>query len=72
MYTKIILTVIAIGVLVPVLTNPPVTNRANAFGGGGDMISAASSTFVYHLKGNKIRTCSVSSGMSTKCGSWSN
>lgn len=71
LYTKIILTVIAIGVSVPILTNPPITNKANAFGGGGDIISAASSTYVYHLKGDKIRSC-YSSGGGMKCSNWSN
>ena len=40
LYTKIVLTVIAIGVAMPLLTNPPVINNANAKNDTIGMISS--------------------------------
>ena len=73
LYTKIILTVIAIGALVPILTNPPVTNKASAFvGGGGEMILNLTNSRIYHLKDSKVRVCLLKSGDNVTCGKWSN
>ena len=76
LYTKIILTVIAIGVLVPALTNPPVTNKANAFVGNGGMISSGQqSQVVWQLKDNKVRVCALwnfAENKKPECSQWSN
>ena len=52
------------------LANPPIIYKASAFGNNGMIV--ADDGYVYHLYGDKIRTCYVSKGTSTKCGSWSN
>ena len=70
LYVKIVLTIIAIGVFIPMLANPPIIYKASAFGNNGMIV--ADDGYVYHLYGDKIRTCYVSKGNSTKCGSWSN
>ena len=72
LYTKFILTVIAIGVFIPMLANPPVTNKANAFVGGGEMIVAPSRQSVVHLNDGKVRWCSLNPDGGMKCGRWSN
>lgn len=75
LYTKIILTVIAIGALVPALTNPPVTNKANAFVGNGGMISnGQQSQVVWQLKDNKVRACALwgfDKNKKPECSKWS-
>ena len=73
-YTKFILTVIAIGVLIPMVGNPPVTKNANAFVGGGEMIESVggSGYAVMHLKNSKVRFCETLGNYRVKCGNWSN
>ena len=66
-YTKAVLTVIAIGVGFLVFEQKPV-KEAQAFMGGGEMISAASENYVFHLKGGKIRRCFL--GYKTRCYPW--
>ena len=68
-YTKAVLTVIAIGVGLLVFQQKPV-REAQAFMGGGEMISAASGIGVYHLKDGKVRLC-VSGTKATECRPWS-
>ena len=71
-YTKAVLTVIAIGVGLLVFEQKPV-KEAQAFMGGGEMISAGSDGTVFHLKGGKIRWCFYfQSGEKTNCTGWSN
>ena len=40
-----------------VIENPHTTKRAQAFGGGGEMISADGKGGVWHLKDGKVRRC---------------
>ena len=54
------------------LANPPVTNKANAFVGGGEMIVAPSRQSVVHLNDGKVRWCSLNPDGGMKCGRWSN
>ena len=68
-YTKAVLTVIAIGVGFLVFEQKPV-KEAQAFTGGGEMISAASENYVFHLKGGKIRWCQRG-GSFVNCYRWS-
>jgi hypothetical protein len=72
-YTKAVLTVIAIGVGFLVFEQKPV-KEAQAFVGGGEMISAGSNpmaaTHVFHLKGGKIRQC-FGGETKTVCYGWS-
>ena len=69
-YTKAVLTVIAIGVGFLVFEQKPV-KEAQAFMGGGEMISAGSDKYVFHLKGGKIRFCEVFATGDLNCTSWS-
>ena len=66
-YTKAVLTVIAIGVGFLVFEQKPV-KEAQAFVGGGEMISAGSGNAVFHLKDGKIRKCFL--GYKTECYPW--
>ena len=70
LYIKFILTVIAIGVFIPMLANQPMTYKANAFENIDGMITNHNK-YIYHLKGHKIRACIVSEDLTTTCGNWS-
>ena len=57
-YTKVVLTIIAIGVTIPMISNPPITKHANAaFGGGSEMIVTGQGSMMWHLKDGKVRYC---------------
>ena len=56
MTTKAMLTIIVIFLGILVIGNPPTTNKAQAFGGGGEMI-AGGQKLIWHLKDGKVRQC---------------
>ena len=61
LYTKVVLTLIAIGVLVPIINNFTITKSANAKSGNSvEMIATSGEgSSVFHLKDGKIRWCNV-------------
>ena len=71
LYIKIVLTVIAIGVAIPLLTNPPVINNANASNDRIGMIATANNNNVWQLKNGKVRMCSYVKYLKPNCSPWS-
>ena len=63
LYTKLVLTVIAIGIGMLVFEQKPMKEAQAGIMGGGDMI-AANGTVVFHLKDGKVRFCAYNSGLS--------
>ena len=59
LYTKVVLTVIALGVLVSINNSSTITKSANATSGSGTEMIATSGegSSVFHLKNGKIRHC---------------
>ena len=55
--TKSLLTIIAIFLGILVIGNPPATQKAEAFGGGDEMIASDGGRGVWHLKNGKLRHC---------------
>ena len=77
LYTKAVLTVIAIGVGLLVLEQNPI-KKAHAAFGGSEVITAGASSgndpMVWHLKGGKLRHCFFAGqgwDYPPKCGAWS-
>ena len=62
LYTKLVLTAIAIGVGVLVFEQKPVKEAQAGIMGGGDMI-AATGTVGFHLKDGKVRFCEYVNGL---------
>ena len=52
---KSLLIVIAVFMGILVIGNPPVTQKAEAFGGGDEMIASDGGRGVWHLKNGKLR-----------------
>jgi hypothetical protein len=74
LYTKVILTVIAIGVGMLVFQQQPITEAQAVFGGGDGMIATplegVGPAWVGHLRNGQVRFCRSVGGI-TICTEWS-
>ena len=77
LYIKVILTVIAIGVAIPLLSNSPVINNASKrkppilkVNDKTDMI-ASSDGYLFQLRNGKVRVCYDMTNEKPYCSPWS-
>ena len=71
MITKLLLTGILMFLGILVIGNPPATNKAQAFGSGGEMIAGGES-FIWQLKDGKVRQCYgfIQGKKDPRCSNW--
>ena len=69
--TKAMLTIIAMFLGILAIGNPPTTNKAQAFGGGSEMI-AGGEQLIWHLKDGKVRQCHgfIHGNKEPRCSNW--
>ena len=61
LYTKLVLTVIAIGIGMLVFEQKPMKEAQAGIMGGGEMIVSQESGWVWHMKDGKVRWCMLES-----------